>query len=455
MTLLELGRRSRHAGSESELAFLLANETHALLPYRQAALWTSVCGIHTLSGVLKTEANAPFVQWLNGVMAHSARANCEPTLLTASDVPEELASQWGEWLPANACWLPLQASPGGSGRESGDPASVTGGVLFAREEPFSAGDLALLAEWVDMWLVAWRVHQIRPRWSIQTLKRQAFTLLWPESDRALPWWKTRFIRFAILTGLAMLLPVRLTVLAPAELVPVNPSLVRAPLDGVIESFTVQPNQQVRAGQPLFTFDLALMRSKLDVARQEVLAAEAELRQASQSALVDPAARLQLSGLAGKLEERRAQAAYMEQQLKRGTVVAPVNGVVLLDEPSEWIGRPVTTGQTVLRIAQVEDVEVEAWLGINDAIPLPKGAPVTLHLNASPLSPVHATVRYMAFEPIERPGGDYAYRLRAMPDSPVMHRVGLKGTARISGRRIPLGYWILRRPLATVRGWLGW
>lgn len=446
LALLELGRRSRHAGSASELGFLLANDTHDLLPYRQAALWTKAAGVHTLSGVLKIEANAPYVQWLGAVLDHCGENLDAPAQIAADGLPDDLARHWNEWLPASACWLPLR---------DGIEGPVTAGVLFARDQPFSPADLALLAEWTDMWRLAWKAQNGRPAWSFALLKQRLSGVVRPQTDAGQPWWKTRVARIAIVAGVVLLLPVRLTVLAPAELVPVNPSLVRAPVDGLIESFAVQPNQKVRAGQPLFAFDLALVRSRLDVAKQEVLTAQAELRQATQAALVDPAARLQLSTLSGKLQEREAQAAYIAQQLERTTVVAPVDGVVLLDEPSEWIGRPVTTGQTILRIATPDDVEVEAWIGIGDAIPLPQDAPLALHLNASPLSPVAATVRYMAFEPVERPGGDYAYRLRAAPDGKVAHRVGLKGTARISGRRVPLGYWIMRRPLAALRVWLGW
>lgn len=383
LALLELGRRSRHAGSASELGFLLANDTHDLLPYRQAALWTKAAGVHTLSGVLKIEANAPYVQWLGAVLDHCGENLDAPAQIAADGLPDDLARHWNEWLPASACWLPLR---------DGIEGPVTAGVLFARDQPFSPADLALLAEWTDMWRLAWKAQNGRPAWSFALLKQRLSGVVRPQTD---------------------------------------------------------------AGQPLFAFDLALVRSRLDVAKQEVLTAQAELRQATQAALVDPAARLQLSTLSGKLQEREAQAAYIAQQLERTTVVAPVDGVVLLDEPSEWIGRPVTTGQTILRIATPDDVEVEAWIGIGDAIPLPQDAPLALHLNASPLSPVAATVRYMAFEPVERPGGDYAYRLRAAPDGKVAHRVGLKGTARISGRRVPLGYWIMRRPLAALRVWLGW
>ena len=49
----------------------------------------------------------------------------------------------------------------------------------------------------------------------------------------------------------------------------------------------------------------------------------------------------------------------------------------------------------------------------------------------------------------------AYRLRATLTEPTGHRVGLKGTARLQGRWVPLAYWVLRRPLASVRAAVGW
>ena len=38
-TLMQLIKRARHAATEQELGFVLVNETHALVPYRQAVLW--------------------------------------------------------------------------------------------------------------------------------------------------------------------------------------------------------------------------------------------------------------------------------------------------------------------------------------------------------------------------------------------------------------------------------
>jgi hypothetical protein len=137
------------------------------------------------------------------------------------------------------------------------------------------------------------------------------------------------------------------------------------------------------------------------------------------------------------------------------VLAPQDGVALFDDPSEWIGKPVQTGERIMRIAAPGDIEVEAWLPLADAIDLPEGAPVSLYLAASPLSALSARVRYLAHDASARPDGGYAYRLRAKLDSATAHRVGLKGTAKLRGRWVPLAYWVLRRPLAGIRAAIGW
>jgi hypothetical protein len=37
---------------------------------------------------------------------------------------------------------------------------------------------------------------------------------------------------------------------------------------------------------------------------------------------------------------------------------------------------------------------------------------------------------------------------------ILKRIGLKGTAKVSGRYVPLAYWVFRKPLALARQLLG-
>lgn len=436
--MLALGQRARTAASEQELAFLLVNVSTTLTPYRQAVLWLKDRGAHTLSGVVQIEGNAPYVQWVNQVCEHLQQQPgiADVQAVRSADLPDTLAAVWYEWWPTYALWVRLPQ----------------GAVVLLRDDPWTAHEQWLWQDWSATWAHAWHAL-VHPRATGWRRTGQRIRQLWQtQSDRR--WWQQTRVR--VLAGvLAVLLcPVQLTVLAPGELVPSQPVVIRAPLEGVIDTFHVQPNQRVTPGTPLFGFDEALIRSRLDVATQALSTAETEYRQTSQQALTDARSKTQLALLTGKIEEKRAEVDYLGEQLTRARVLAPREGVVLMDDPSEWIGRPVSVGERILRIAAPRDVEVEAWIPLADAVPLAVGASVKLYLQASPLSPVTATVRYMAHDAVARPDGQYAYRVRATLSAPTDHRVGLKGSAKLSAGWTPLGYWVMRRPLAALRTTFG-
>lgn len=448
--LLDLARQARHAESVRELQFLAVNSTHTLAPYRQAALWLREGGVVCLSGVVQIEANVPYVLWLQAVCAQLTEAGQHPRAVDSTVFPGPLGEAWGDWLPEHVAWLPLNAPAEAAG---GDAEPMAGGLLLARDEAWTEQELVLLGEWVETWAVLWRARHPARGWhwrQWRTHLREGF-----RRSQGKRWWQVPATRWALGLLLVLCLPVRLTVLAPGELVPARPAVIRAPLEGVIDTFHVQPNQLVKKDQPLFGFDEALIQSRLEVSRQALATTEAEYRQAAQQALTDAKSKAQLALLTGKIEEKRAEAAFLADQLTRARVLAPQDGIALFDDPSEWIGKPVGVGERIMRIASPDDVEVEAWVPLADAIPLPEEAVVSLYLNASPLSPVDAKLRYLAHDAVERPDGNYAYRLRATLTASTAHRVGLKGTARLQGHRVPMAYWVLRRPLAGIRTYLGW
>ncbi|WP_341675845.1 efflux RND transporter periplasmic adaptor subunit [Comamonas thiooxydans] len=248
----------------------------------------------------------------------------------------------------------------------------------------------------------------------------------------------------------------MSVLAPGELVAAQPVVLRAPLDGVIDQIHVQPNQMVRKGERLFGLDEAQISSRLEVAQQALLTAEAEYRQSAQLALGDARSKAQLAALVGRIGERRAEVQYLSDQRDRSRVLAPEDGMVLFDSPTEWLGKPVQTGERVMRIARPDEVEIEAWVPIGDAIPLAQGATVKLYLAANPMAGLEGKLRYMAYDANARPDGSYAYRVRAsMSFAKEEARIGLKGTAKLQGDWVPLVYWVLRKPWAVLRQFFAW
>jgi Biotin-lipoyl like/HlyD family secretion protein len=434
--LAQLTRRARHAVTVEELAFLAVNETHGLMPYRQAALWRRDAAgaghVMALSGVPMIERNAPFPMWLERVMAalDRRRRDTSPLPVSASDVPADLAEDWSEWLPAHALLVPLPAG--------GEP---HGALLLARDLPWQEGDRRLVAEIADAYGHAWAALDGRRR-----LKPWRALL---HRDRR---WA---VAIAVLVFAAMWIPVRQSVLAPAEIMPLEPTVVRAPLDGVVERIVVEPNQDVAPGQLLLTLDPTQIRNRLDVARKARDVADAEYRQAAQQAAFDEKSRQQLAILRGRAEQRQADVTYAESLLARIEVKAERPGLAVFDDPNGWTGRPVRIGERILTIADPAKAEIEVRLPVADAINLEPGAEVALFLNIAPERRIEATLRYASYEASIGPDGALSYRLKAtLAGSTPPPRIGLKGTAEIYGQKVTLFYYLMRRPLAALRQFAG-
>ena len=345
MLLLELGHRARLAASLPELEFLLVNDTRLLAPYRQAALWRSRRRGRAV-GVVQPTATRPM---RNGwrAPAHLAGGRHTARAVSAADLPDELGAQWREWLPPRAS----------SAREEPD-ARPAGGLLLAGADPV-APTPALLTE-VEPHLVPCMAALQRagpgPGTPGATAARVPRGAAPPRPVAAC----------ALLAAGAI--PVRLSVLAPASWSP-RTAVLRAPLDGVVAQIHVQPNQIVKQGQPSVQPGRGPDRQPpaggatgAEHGRSRIPAVRPD--GAGRSAL-----KAQLAALAGKIGERRAEQAFLAEQLGRASVTAPRDGMVLFDSPSEWIGKPVQTGERVMRVADPDAVEIEAWVPVGDAIPL--------------------------------------------------------------------------------------
>src|SRR5690606_37450043 len=134
------------------------------------------------------------------------------------------------WLPDHLLLVPLRQVNG----------SVRGLALYAREQPWSEEDVAGVQSLHLTYAHCYAAlsHQGKKSWSGlgQIFKR-----------------RNRWIALAALT-LSMFIPVRLSVLAPAEVIALSAVAVTAPQEGVIGSFAVAPNARVKAGDLLFSLD---------------------------------------------------------------------------------------------------------------------------------------------------------------------------------------------------------
>lgn len=438
--LLTLLRGLRAAATPEALRFAIVNDTRRLVAYRRAVLLTPTSGggwrAVAASGASQVDRLAPMIQRLERIAATTdADAAAGPNAGPDADKPRTLTptpQDQAEFGVGRPLWLPLPDRGGG----------LAGALWLDRPEPWSDAEAALLTELADAQGYALSVFNGRRRRSAPSLRR----------------WGLGAAAAAVA---ALLLPMQRAALAPVEIVASNPEVVAAPIDGVIRNFDVRPNQRVQAGDLLFHLDDTERRARLEVAAKALDVAKVEYRQASQGALGGRRDAPRLAALESQIALKEIELENARQQLERAHVRAGRDGVALLPDVQEYVGRPVAAGERVMLVADPAESEARAWLAVRDAMPVADGAAVRLFLDADPLNPLDGNVARIRHEAEETAAG-MAYRVMIDLDPAARTaltgagavRIGARGTARIDGDRAPLFLHLFRRPIAALRQSIG-
>ena len=429
--LLQFEGEMRRQGEVMELLFLLANDTRRVIRYDQLFIMRAarVAGgfeVAAVSSLPTVDRNSPLIQGVERVVSETLRetgAN-QPQKLRARVDEDDLALQ--EYPFPVWYWQPFTNKDG----------DVFGGMLFAREKGFSDGDAARIARVGETAGHAWRaltnnnpVRRIR-----KPTSREKKAML-------------------VLIGIALLFPVRLTAIAPVEVVAARPFALTAPINGVISRVLVVPNAPVKEGQALVAFDDLKLGNEVALARERVAIAQARAERANSEAFDDQAQAREISIARSELDLARADLAYAEEMAARGSIVAPRDGMAIFSDRRDLEGRAVQIGDPIMQIADPGDVVFRIDLPAKEQLSLQPGGPVDIYLDSSPLWAIDAKLETASYQARMTPEGVMAFALtaRSLPDAA---RIGSRGTAKVSGRWVPLFYSVLRRPIASLRQTLG-
>ena len=429
--LLEFQRKLQACKSIRELAFVAANECFSVMRFDQAIFWQydirSQVVVEAVSGLAELTAEAPYVQWLVHAAAHFAEAPGQPVVVAAlADLPESLAEDGAEWVPDQIMHCLLQTPEG----------IPIGGMFFARDEHFGEVERAV-AQWMGaatafaLW--AWR-RDYRP---VQRWLRRTST-------------KRLILAVALAAALLSFVPVRLSALAQAEITPVRPYPITAPVEGVVDQVKVQPNQIVGADQPLVVLNDTTTRNKLAVAVKALDIAKADLQRAINKSFSDDQSKGELNVLDARVREKVAEVAFLSEMLDRYSISAPQGGLAIFADAEEWRGRPVQPGERIMVIADPSMVEVTVYVPPEDAIQLELGAEVNVFLNVDPLFPLKAKIVQTSYETITMPDNSLAYVVKAELAKGTLPRIGLRGTAKVFAEEVSLGYYLMRKPILFFR-----
>ncbi|MCB1530754.1 MAG: HlyD family efflux transporter periplasmic adaptor subunit [Rhodospirillales bacterium] len=439
-TLLLLEQEARHKKDVSSLAFLMVNETHRLFPYRQCSFWeTDAPGhvkIKTVSGLSVIDPDAPYLVWLERLIEkelkqEKGRADDNMAALktyTPQDFNEETQKDLKEWGVRHAALLSMSTTRAG----------YKCGLWLDRDTPFQEREQHLLSQIADSYAHALdRLLRQHDNW-----KRQLLSYLSLSRVHKI---------FALLVLAVLLFPVRLSVVAPAEIIARDPFIVSSPVQGVIADVNVQPNDTVKEGDPLIRMEDTVLRNQVTLAAKAMEIAQTAYTKASREAFSDPKIKAQLAMLQAEIESKKLEHDYALELLSLLTVPAPRSGIIVFTDSNSLRGLPVQPGERIMSLVDPKDTEVLIRIPAESVILLEPDIPAKLFLNISPLRRLEAEIKTVSYEATPDPDGLLTYKVRAVfPEGVPRPSIGLKGTARLYGGYTLFGYQMLRRPLATLR-----
>lgn len=252
-----------------------------------------------------------------------------------------------------------------------------------------------------------------------------------------------------------LVRVPLRIVAPCEVVPNDPYVIAAPLEGIVERVVVEPGDQVKKDDPLFEYDKNIPLQELKIAEKQVEISEKELSRALNLGQEDPKARAEVGVLQLKLQKELENLNLAKYRASLLTVKAPIPGNVAMDNPDEWRGKPVQVGERVMMLTDPANTKVRIWIPENDNIWIDPEKPVNIVLNVRPASTYQAKILYInTISTISSANLPSFEADAAWVEPPENVKLGLKGTALLYGEKVTLFYFLLRKPWAALRGLIG-
>lgn len=437
--LIDLEIEARECPDLSALKYAIVNSTRKLAPYDQAFLLeiepvSQLWRISVASSISNVDRHAALPRaleaWINNPQQPLRQSINKLQSLDVTIGEQSIEVLDGESIFPNAVWMPFKTRSG-----------ISAALVALRETPWEPAYLNLLIPLAGAYAHAW--DALAPEKSGG----------WRDTLTNISRRRVGFAATAAL-ALAAFIPIPMTALAPAEIVAASPELIVAPIDGVVQDILVQPGAPVEKGTPLVRFADTKLRNEFELAAKAKAVAEAKYFKALQAAVSTQKDMQDLSVTKAELAMADAELAYAREMLSRVELRSSHSGLAIYSAKSDWVGKPVSTGERIMEIADPKKTEIRIDLQVSDAIALKPGGRVTLFLDGEPLDAIEATIERMSYRPIVTQDHQMVFRLAAKLADGGTRRIGIRGTARLSGETVSLGFYLLRRPVALARQKLG-
>jgi len=435
ISLLEIEAEAREAQTLLDLHYIIANQTPKLTKARQVFVFRcrslKKMQLVAITGLASVDHTVPLIHLLERLTQERScrKKDMAGQVFDTLHLSEEF-NDLKKTYPFHAmCWQVFTNRHG----------DTIGGMLLARENEWSQADLIVAGRLKGAFQHAWAALKDGTRFKGPS-----------RLIRPWPW------LLVIGCLLAMAIPVPMATLSPMEIIPADPFIVAAPIDGVIKKIEIEPNARVAKGDLLVSFENTAMKNQLELAEREVLVASARLKQATQLAFSDQRGRHDLGIARAQLALKTAERDYARDLAGHTRIMAERAGIAIFSNKNDLMGKPMVIGERIMQIANPDNVKVRINIPVGDSLILKEGAAVTLYLDQSPLDPVKATIIQADFEAKKNATRTLSYKAVATIDKNdrPLPRLGVRGTAQIFGDKVSLGFYLFRKPISTLRQWIG-
>jgi len=441
--LLQLEHNCRNCESIKELYYQIVNETRSLVNYSQGVLLTvdfsgkyKVVGISDISVV---DSTSPYVQWIENIIIdlnNNEKSKDIFVVDTKTDLKQIDFKSMHEFSPSNILFIPLKSM-----KENREINYI---LLLFKEEKWLEKDILILKHLSSS--LAYFLFAMRSTGISQIFKKISL--------------KNKYLKISIfLLIFLMFLPVRLSVLAPLEVEAKNPYVVTSPLNAVIEEVKVFPNDKIEKEQLLVKFDDVDFNNNYLVAKRTLDVANAQLHTVKQSSFFDATQKSQISQLESQVKLKEAELNFAQEQLGKTKIYAKEDGIAIINNPNDWKGKPVTTGERVFLIAKPQSIELKIMLPVSEAIFLEENALIKAFFDNDPTNSWSGKVKYISYKPELTEQNVLSYKITAdfddIKENGYIPSIGLRGTAKIYSKKVTLFFYLFRKPITAVRQWIGW
>ena len=414
--LLKLERQIREAPDPEALAKVITVQSQSVLGFKDAVFCSGANAKRMRARAASNETiinpSSPVLTWIEKLCElHSSQLEKGSSFVASEDSRSPVRN----FLPKNVFFIPLRHSKYG----------LLGCIVFTKTANFSGNEIFLINHLAGTISHALGVFFKKPN----PLLGLGITQL------------AAFI--SIVAFLLSVFPIHLTALAPVEVVPYQPEIIKAPLDGVIEEITVEPYSMVGPGTLIARLNNYRLKAVYDDVVQKVLSAESRISN-NQGELAGRESLSDLKTLRNIMQKT-------EEKLLQTNIRAQSNGIAIIKRPGEWKGKPVKAGEKILEIANPREVEFVLKIPARHADLIAHGSRVKVFLDSRPFSSLAASVVETSLVPAKSDTLERYYTFKAsLEDGEAPPRIGQEGIARIYGERSNLLFLIFRGQMKSAR-----